>query len=296
MELRHLRYFLTVAETLHFTRAAERLNIGQPPLSQQIQSLERELGVTLFNRTRRSVQLTEAGERLVVRAREILGITGQLGDELGRIAQGETGELRIGFTTTGLFVDELSAPLKQYRQRYPQVRLRLNEMYTDQQIAALKNNEIDIGYVRFSAKKTLSGVTMHLLRCDRLCAVLPDDHPLAHERSLPISALKDASFISYPAGAGAAVPESVRVMCAKAGFTPDVVQEAAEPLTHIGLVAAGIGIAILPQPIDRLKPEGVSFVPLSDEDAGLCMALILRENEASPRVSNFINLAINSAV
>lgn len=291
MEFRHLRYFLTVAEELHFTRAAEKLNIGQPPLSQQIQSLEGELGVKLFNRTRRSVALTEAGEHLVIQAKEILRMSGDLRAELLDIEQGKTGELRIGFTTTGLFVDELSHPLKTYRRSYPDVRISLSEMYSRQQLDALLNQEIDIGYVRLTPGTKQDGLDIHILRSDRLCVVLPEDHPEATADSLTLSDVRNEPFIFYPEKSGAAVPELVRRLCRRAGFTPTVVQEAAEVLTHIGLVAAGVGISVLPRPVDSLRPGGVAFIPLADDDAELCMALVTRSEERHMRVLNYINLA-----
>jgi DNA-binding transcriptional LysR family regulator len=291
VEFRHLRYFLTVAEELHFTRAAEKLNIGQPPLSQQIQLLERELGVTLFNRTRRSVALTEAGERLVIQAKEILRMSGGLRAELLDIEQGKTGELRIGFTTTGLFIDELSHPLKTYRRHYPDVRISLCEMYSRQQFDALLHQDIDIGYVRLTPGTRQDGLDIRILRHDRLCVVLPEDHPKATADSLTFSDVRDEPFIFYPEESGAAVPERVRRLCQRAGFTPAVVQEAAEVLTHIGLVAAGVGISVLPKPVDSLRPGGVRFIPLADDDAELCMALVTRVEEKSMRILNYINLA-----
>ena len=176
MEFRHLRYFLAVAEELHFTRAAEKLNIGQPPLSLQIQALEEELGVLLFNRTRRKVALTEAGEHFVIKAREMLRLSSDLPAELQAIAQGKSGELRIGFTTTGLLVDELSAPLKAFRRHYPEVRVTLSEMYSQQQFTALLNEDIDVGYIRVTPGTTRDGLNIRVLRHDQLCVVLPDDH------------------------------------------------------------------------------------------------------------------------
>ncbi len=291
MEFRHLRYFLTVAQELHFTRAAEKLNIGQPPLSQQIQSLEGELGVKLFNRTRRSVALTEAGEHLVIQAKEILRLSGNLQAELRDIEQGKRGELRIGFTTTGLFVDELSQPLKTYRRHYPDVRISLSEMYSRQQFDALLQQEIDIGYVRLTPGTRQDGLDIRILRRDRLCVVLPEDHPQATADSLPIATMRNASFIFYPETSGAAVPALVRRLCQRAGFTPTVVQEAAEVLTHIGLVAAGVGISVLPRPVDSLRPGGVVFIPLADDDAELCMALVTRSEERNMRILNYLNLA-----
>ena len=212
MEFRHLRYFLAVAEELHFTRAAEKLNIGQPPLSQQIQALEEELGVLLFNRTRRKVALTEAGEHFVIKAREMLRLSSDLPAELRAIAQGKSGELRIGFTTTGLLVDELSAPLKAFRRHYPEVRVTLSEMYSQQQFTALLNEDIDVGYIRVTPGTTRDGLNIRVLRRDQLCVVLPDDHPKAACETLTITDVKDEPFIFYPDTAGASVPDKVRRM------------------------------------------------------------------------------------
>lgn len=290
MEYRHLRYFLAVAEELHFTRAAEKLNIGQPPLSQQIQALEEELGVMLFNRTRRKVELTEAGEQLVITARDILRASHAIPAELQAIAQGKKGELRIGFTTTGLFIDELSTPLKTFRRRFPDVRVTLSEMYSRQQFTALLEHEIDVGYVRVTPGVVEAGLNIQILRRDQLCVVLPDDHPKAAYQTLTIADVKDEPFIFYPDTTGASVPDKVRRMCLKAGFTPYVAQEAAEVLTHIGLVGAGVGVSVLPRPIDLLKPKGVKFIPLAEDDAELCMALVTRVDESSPRTLNYLAL------
>jgi DNA-binding transcriptional LysR family regulator len=198
MEFRHLRYFLAVAEELHFTRAAEKLNIGQPPLSQQIQALEQELGVLLFNRTRRKVALTEAGEHFVIKAREMLRLSSDLPAELQAIAQGKSGELRIGFTTTGLLVDELSEPLKAFRRQFPAVRVTLSEMYSQQQFTALLNEDIDVGYIRVTPGTTRDGLNIRVLRRDQLCVVLPDDHPKAACKTLTISDVKEEPLSFIP--------------------------------------------------------------------------------------------------
>ncbi|GAB2876934.1 LysR family transcriptional regulator [Uliginosibacterium flavum] len=288
MELRHLRYFLAVAEELHFTRAAARLHIGQPPLSQQIQALEAELGVALFIRTKRSVQLTEAGQHLLVRAREILGASADVADELQRIARGGAGELRIGFTSSGLLIPDIRNLLRHYRAAFPAVSLRLSEMTTHVQFAALQRGELDIGFVRFNESAAPDGIRMQILRQDRLCLVLPEDHRLAGRSDVSLAECQDEAFICYPASIGASVVEYLRRLCAKAGFAPRVAQEAQEALTQIGLVAAGMGIAVLPAPLAVVQISGVRFVPLRDEGAHLIMALATRQKEDSPRVQGFV--------
>lgn len=293
MELRHLRYFLAVAEELHFTRAAARLHIGQPPLSQQIQALEAELGVALFHRTKRSVQLTEAGQHLLGRAREILGASAGVADELQRIARGESGELRIGFTSSGVLIGEMRQVLKAYREDFRGVTLRLREMYTHAQFAALQRGELDIGFVRFNEVIAPPGLRLQELRRDRLCLIVPEDHRLANLSEVSIAECRDESFIGYPAGSGASLVDYVNQLCAAAGFVPRVTQEAREALTQIGLVAAGMGVAVLSAPMAMLRLGGVSFVPLRDEGADLVMALATRSGEDSPRVQGFVQALIS---
>lgn len=293
MELRHLRYFLAVAEELHFTRAAARLHIGQPPLSQQIQALEAELGVSLFHRTKRSVRLTEAGQHLLGRAREILASSAGVAGELQRIARGESGELHIGFTSSGVLIGELRQVLRQYRDTFPGVTLRLREMYTHAQFAGLLRGELDVGFVRFN-DSTPPGLELQVLRRDRLCLIVPEEHRLAGLGEVSIAECRDEAFIGYPAGSGASLVDYVNRLCAAAGFVPRVTQEAREALTQIGLVAAGMGVAVLSAPMAALSLGGVRFVPLSDPGAELCMALATRAGESSPRVRGFVQALLGA--
>ena len=288
MELRHLRFFVAVAEELHFTRAAARLHIGQPPLSQQIQSLEAELGVALFHRTKRSVRLTEAGAHLLGRAREILAASGGVAGELQRIARGESGELRIGFTSSGLLIPEVRRALRAYRADFPGVSLRLSEMYTHAQFAALGAGELDIGFVRFNDMDAIAGLDLAILRRDRLCLVVPEEHRFAARETVTIAECRDEVFIGYPAGAGASLSDHLARLCAAAGFSPRVTQEARDAQTQFGLVAAGIGVAVLAEPLRVIRVEGVRFIPFADPNADLCMALATRSDEASPRVQGFV--------
>jgi DNA-binding transcriptional LysR family regulator len=166
MELRHLRYFVAVAEELHFTRAAERLHLGQPPLSQQIQALEAELGVALFMRTRRKVSLTVAGERFLLRAREILAAAAEAADEARRAARGEMGELRVGFTASLSMTSFFPALIYDYRLHYPQVALTLREMFSEDQCQALIGGKLDVGFVRRADAEAPEG-----WRCARFAVI-----------------------------------------------------------------------------------------------------------------------------
>ncbi|PAT00149.1 MAG: hypothetical protein BSR46_04485 [Candidatus Dactylopiibacterium carminicum] len=259
MELRHLRYFVAVAEELHFTRAAARLHIGQPPLSQQIQALEAELGLRLFVRTKRNVRLTEAGEHLLQRAREILAASTALGDELQRIARGEQGELR--------------------------------EMYTSDQFAALLAGELDVGFVR-NRSAPPAGLECALLQHDPLYLVLPEGHRLAARECAHLHECSDEAFIAYPEQSGASLVSHIQQLCSRAGFSPRVVQEAREALTQIGLVAAEQGIAVLPASLATIRVDGVRFVPLADAGASLPLVLAWRAQSRSARLDAFLEIAL----
>lgn len=294
MELRHLRYFVAVAEELHFTRAAARLHIGQPPLSQQIQALEDELGVALFRRTKRSVQLTEAGQHLLGRARQILGSSAGIAGELQQIARGGSGELRIGFTSSGILIDDIRQLLRSYHEAYPKVTLRLHEMYTHTQFAALERGELDIGLVRFNETLAPPGLILQYLRRDRLCVVVPGSHPFASRSSLRIVECRHEAFVGYPGGSGASLVNYLSRLCAHTGFVPNIIQEAREALTQVGLVASGIGIAVLVEPLSRLSLGDIRFIPLEDEEAFMDMALVWRSDDTSPRVEGFLRVLAES--
>ncbi|POZ62302.1 LysR family transcriptional regulator [Chromobacterium alticapitis] len=288
MELRHLRYFLAVAEELHFTRAAERLHIGQPPLSQQIQALEAELGVTLFRRHQRKVELTAAGSQFLPRARQILADSAAAVDAARRAAAGDIGELRIGFTSSLPLTPILHRSLHHYREAYPDVKLTLREMFTAGQFDALEKRRLDLGFVRFNGPTPSPQIRVEELHRDRLLAVLPSGHPLAGEPAIALRQLADAPLIGYPPDSGAGLRDVILQLARQNGLALNVVQEAGEAITQIGLVAAGVGAAILPSPLECVQIPAVSYVPLSDADAYLAMGIATRRDEDSPLVANFL--------
>lgn len=300
MELRQLRYFIAVAEELHFTRAAERLCIGQPPLSYNIQQLEEELGVSLFLRTKRTVQLTEAGRQLMKKAYELL----QLADKTKQLAQqlrtGQVGELHIGFTSSTPLTTLFSELIQKHRQAYPAVSLILKEMSTAKQLSALEKGELDLGFVRpvFSDdlhSSQVSPITFSHLRTDSLVVVLPTNHPLNARQEIYIADLIQEDFLMYPAAVGTSIYRQIFQLCAKEDFTPRIVQEAAEASTLIGLVAAGLGITILPACFDRIQLAGVTYRPLQDTQARTSLLLAYRplslDENRNLLMSQFIALA-----
>src|ERR1700754_4042599 len=225
MELRHLRYFVAVAEELHFTRAALRLNIAQPPLSQQIRALEQQLGVQLFVRTRRSVALTDAGRTLLARSREMLAAAQALPGELQRVARGEVGLLRIGFSSTLPLTKVLRDVVADHRRRHPDVALNLREMHSQLQFDGLRRGELDVGLVRYN-ERAPDGIRLQLLRRDPLRLVVPAAHRFAKRRSVAIADCRDEAFIRFSGDAGTGTGPLLKRLCAAEGFEPRIAQEA----------------------------------------------------------------------
>ena len=291
MELRHLRYFVAVAEELHFTRAALRLNIAQPPLSQQIRALEDELGVQLFVRTRRSVALTDAGRALLERSREMLAAARALPQELQRVARGEVGLLRIGFSSTLPLTKVLRDVVADHRRSHPDVALNLREMHSRLQFDSLLRGELDVGLVRYN-EGTPEGIRLQLLRSDPLRLVVPSGHRFARRKSVAIAECRDEAFIGFPGDAGTGTGPLLKRLAAQAGFEPRIAQEAREATTQIGLVAAGLGIAVLPAPLEAVRMAGVHYVALEGEGALLVMSVATRSEEASERVLSFVRRVV----
>ena len=295
MELRHLRYFVAVAEELHFTRAAERLHIGQPPLSQQIQALEAELGAQLFERSKRWVRLTEAGRLFLDDARRILALAEQAAVTARRAQRGEAGELRIGFTFSTPFTPLFATVINRYRQRFPLVRLTLHEMATLPQIDAIGQRTLDLGFVRPPEVAIPDSVTLSILRKDPLLLVLPNAHPLAGQAEIAIRELAGQAFVMYPKDAGTGIYPQIFRLCRAAGFVPHIAQEAGEASTIIGLVAAGCGISVLPASFDRIRMDGVCYRPIADPAATTSLLLARRQGQSTPLIDAFVALATEAA-
>ncbi len=290
MELRHLRYFIAVAEELHFGRAAELLGISQPPLSQQIQALEQELGARLFERTNRRVELSEAGRLFLEEARLVLAQVDKAADVARRAQLGELGELKIGFTSSAPFNSTIPQAIFAFRQAFPAVHLNLREMSSKSVADGLMDESIEVGLMRpLSLPEALSVV--ELMR-EPLVAVLSAKHPLAagSEAGIHLSELALEPFVFFPRSYGSGLYAQLLTLARQAGFSPHFAQEAGEAMTIIGLVAAGLGVSVLPASYQRIRIEGVVYRPLLDPDAESAVWLVQRKDQKSPMAKAFIEL------
>ncbi|MBD2037025.1 LysR family transcriptional regulator [Leptolyngbya sp. FACHB-321] len=286
MELRHLRYFVAVAEELHFNRAAERLHIAQPPLSQQIKQLEVELGVELFDRrTKRQVQLTEAGQVLLQATYRILAQVEQATSDTQRAGRGETGTLVVGFTSTVVY-DILPAILSQYQQQFPNVNLVLRELTTTQQEEALQNHQIEVGFCHPPLKN--ENLELESILQESLVVALPEVHPLACETTIPIDSLVDEFFILFPRHLGSGFYDQIVSFCQQANFSPKVVQEAVQMQTIIGLVSANMGVALVPASLQNLQRAGVVYKPLAGATPQVEIAIAWRSDNVTPVLRKFL--------
>jgi DNA-binding transcriptional LysR family regulator len=267
VELRHLRYFRAVAQELHYGRAAERLHIAQPPLSQQILQLERELGVTLLIRSTRKVELTPAGHSYLERAVAILDAVDDAAAQAQRIAEGSEGRLTIGCVGSATY-SLLPTLVRALKHELPGVDVSVRgEMLAPAQTGALLSGEIDLGLLRPPVEDPR--LLVETVRRDRLIVALPDGHPLAAGSELSIADLRDQEFVAH-AGRGRSIMNALlAATCAEAGFVPRIHNEVEETSTLVTLVAAGLGVAIVPEPTAALDIAGVCYRPLLPDRLGV---------------------------
>lgn len=287
IELRHLRYFIAVAEELHFGRAAERLHMAQPPLSQQIRQLEEELGFTLFHRTKRMVRLTEAGEVFLQECHKLfnqLDFAVQLGRQVSR---GEVGQLVIGFVSSAAY-NVLPELLRSFRVQVPEVRLELHELTTDQQLQWLREGRMDVGFVR----PPIEDDTLELkpIFQEALMVAIPERHRLVDEEAIALESLATEAFILFPRALAPGLYDQIISLCQQGGFSPMVVQEAIQMQTIVSLVAAEIGIAIVPGSLHHLQRTGVVYKPLHEATPTATIALLWRKADQSPTLERFIHM------
>ncbi len=287
MELRHLRYFVTLAEELHFGRAAERLHIAQPPLSQQIRQLETELGFDLFYRTKRTVQLTEAGQVFLDETQRILKQLEQA-IQMGRqSSRGEMGQLVIGFVSSAAY-NVLPEILRTFRRCVPGVTLELHELTTDQQLKWLQTRRIDVGLLRPPVEETLFS-TETIFR-EMLVLALPEGHPLANQPKVSVASLCCEPFILFSRTLGPGLYDAIISLCQQAGFSPTVAQEAREMQTIVSLVAAEMGVAIVPASLQHLQRTKVVYKALQEPTPEVAINMIWQRHNTSPTVQRFLGV------
>ena len=291
MELRHLRYFVAVAHEGHITRAAGKLNMQQPPLSQQIRALEREIEAILFVRHPRGVTLTDAGRSFLADAEAILAQAEQAKIRARRSARGETGRIAVGFTTSAPFHPLVARAIREFRQKRPDVSFVLEESSSGELVSGLRDERIDVAFIR-SGLVDPQGIDMHALLLEDTAVAFPVRHPLARRASLNLKELADETFILYRRPDGRGLYDVIIAACSAAGFSPHVDQEAPRIVSTLNLVAAGLGITIVPASLGRLPLEGVIYRPLRGRPAlKVPLNLACRHDERSAATLAFIELA-----
>jgi DNA-binding transcriptional LysR family regulator len=288
-ELRHLRYFVAVAQELHFGRAAERLHMSQPPLSMQIQALERSLGVQLLVRTQRQVSLTRAGEAFLRESVQILARLEAAGRLAQRVSRGEVGELAVGFVSMADY-NILPPLLREFRQRAPEVRLTLHESTTDRQLEALVQGQLDVGFVLPPVQDVR--LAYRPAHREPLLAALPARHPLAKRRGpVPMARLADQPFILFPRELATGLYDHIVGLCRTAGFSPRVEQEAVQMQTILSLVSADMGVALIPASLVHLGRTGVTYKPLRETSPVTEIGIAWRRDDALATLQLFLATA-----
>ena len=280
MELRHLRYFVAVAEERHFGRAAERMHIGQPPLSQQIRRLEAELGVELLHRTTRRVELSSAGELLLERARAIIAASDLAAEDCRRAAAGEVGRLSVGFTGSTTY-SLLPRVVRALRDGLPGIKLELHgEMITPAQVEGLLGGRLDLGFLRPPVRSR--ELDVEVILSEPLVAILPARHRLAEADEVRVEDLADEPFVVWAAGLRTSLGDLVDEACAEHGFSPRVEMEVTETATLVSFVAAGIGVSLVPASVSGMAVAGAVYRPLAGAPPRAQIAIARRADPPPP--------------
>ncbi|KMS84946.1 LysR family transcriptional regulator [Prauserella rugosa] len=289
MELRHLRYFVAVADERSFTHAANRLNIAQSPLSKQIRQLERELGVELFTRTTRSVALTYPGTVFYERANRLLTESDEAAEEARKADRGELGALSLGFTGSATY-ELLPTLVRAYGDRHPDVALRVqSDMVTPAQVEQLLDGRLDVGVLR--PPVAVSGLAVEAIRNERVVALLASRHPATVKSEIDLADLRDDWFISYPDHPPSTMYSIMISACRTAGFTPKIRQTVTDSAALVALVAADMGVALVPASLRHLKVNDATFRPLGSPQLSTALALAYRDTAVSPLVRRFLETA-----
>jgi DNA-binding transcriptional LysR family regulator len=285
LELRHLRYFIAVAEELHFGRAAKRLNMAQPPLSQQIRQLEATLGVRLLDRTSRRVELTPAGAALLGGARRTLAEAAHSAEIARRAARGELDTLRIGFTDSAA-LSVLPTIVRRYRARHPEIHLELGEASTLEQLDAVERDLVDVALVR--GPVSAPALRTEVIYQEAFVVALPNDHALVVRGRLSLKSLGTEPIVLFPRHLAPIFHDQIVEMCRDAGFVPDVRVEAADYQTMLSLVAAGLGVSLVPASVSNLARAGVTYRGLMGAKRRAQVAMVYQDRRMMRALSAFI--------
>jgi DNA-binding transcriptional LysR family regulator len=285
MEFRHLRYFVAVAEESSFTHAAKRLGIAQPPLSQQIRQLEDDVGARLFQRAKRGVTLTSAGTAFLEHAYAILRAAQQAALSARRVHNGESGHLTIGYMdyTSYTFLPPV---IRRFRDGYPSIGVTLQHFYNTESTAAVVSQIVDVSFLR-SVREQLD-ISSWKIAAEPFVVVLPEHHRLAGKKRISISCLKDEPFIMCPRELDDRYFNSIVAFCSSAGFAPTIVQEALQIHAAVGLVSAGLGIALVPASVQRMQIKGAVYRPLLERSPSVELWVAWRRDDESPALQKFL--------
>ncbi|MEM9219515.1 MAG: LysR substrate-binding domain-containing protein [Cyanobacteria bacterium P01_F01_bin.150] len=287
IELRQMRYFVAVAEELNFTRAAERLQIAQPPLSRQVQALEQSLGIMLLERTNRKVALTPAGAVFLEECRQVLAQVERSVSLAQQVAHGETGKLVVGFE--GAAHNELILKIiRQFRAQFPNVDLVMQEMASGKQVDALERRKIDVGLIEPIASR--DDIELMALLSEPLMVAMYDHHPLARERTVDLYQLANEDWVTGQRNSGCGLLLRILDACHQAGFTPKIQQETNDLQMTLGFVASGLGVTLLPES-RALPKEGVVYRPVQPPIADVQLAIAWWSGRRSPVVDSFLQIA-----
>lgn len=280
MELRHLRYFICVAEEKNIGRAAKRLYISQPPLTRQIQQLEDQLGVQLFNRTNRGVELTDAGRVLYDDARSILGMTERAIERSNKAALGQLGRVDVAIFGSGIF-GAIPKLVHAFRQAHPEVSIFLHNMVKDEQVDALRHGRITLAFNRLM--RPIEGLVSETLLTERLYVAMPVDSPLSKKKFVTMQELENIPLVLYPTGARPSFIDQVQDMCRACNFAPLVAQEVGDVVHAVALVATGFSATLVPHSATSLALPGLMYKPLKHPNLShVDLCCIYRSDDDSP--------------
>jgi DNA-binding transcriptional LysR family regulator len=292
MELRHIRYFLAVAEERHFTRAAAKLGIGQPPLSQQVRDLEAEIGARLFHRVAHGAELTAAGKAFLEGVERMPTLAEQAAKAARRAFRGETGSIRIGFAAASAFNVVVPATIRAFRRAHADVELTLEEANTTRLVAGLQDGSLDAAFMPPDAVGS-EEFQIRLLAEEPMLVALPTSHPATAEQEVDLATLNQDTFLLFPRPFGPTLYDSVLSACRKSGFEPVIAQIAPQITSIVVLVAAELGVSIMPASMSQLNVAGVTYRPIALDAPIASLALAYRRGETSPVVRNFLAGAVS---